>query len=500
MQNRTGRFSAVLMSISSLPNRFGVGGLGREAENFIKFIKQAGFSAWQILPVNPLDSGNSPYGSCSAFAGNFLYIDPQWLYENGFLTKIQLDDCVYSGSPYTVDYPKVFELKRRMLKNAYNAKADELGQCLELFKAENPWVKDYALYMAIKDTYDSAPFYAWESQHKCYKNALLKSDEFYKSSNYYVFEQYIFYLQYNEIYNFAKKNNILIIGDIPIYVAADSVDVWKNPELFSLNDDFKPKMVAGVPPDAFSKTGQLWGNPVYEWKSHEKNDFLWWRLRLRHTFEMYDIVRIDHFRGFSSYYQIEFGSADAVNGKWVSGPGMKLFSKILEDFPAEKFIAEDLGTITPDVEKLLLETKIKSMRVVQFGFSGEDSPHLPHNYKDNCIAYVGTHDNNTLLGWLWELDSGTRKTVLDYCGFKGSDWGCGGFKSEPCRCVTETVFKSAAKAVIVPFQDLCGFGSDARMNMPGTAENNWRFRTVNDVIDSVDREYFLKINKLFFRV
>ena len=487
------------MSVSSLPSPYGIGGFGLEFQKFIDFLSDLGFSAMQVLPFNLLDCGNSPYGSCSAFAGNYLYIDPLTLNEEGFLTAEELEKCIYHGSPYTVDYGFVYETKRNMLsaafKNGFALVKDKVLQ----FAKEKSWVLDYALYMSIKEKFGGAPWQEWDLKFKNYKIACLNKDDLKDRIDFYCFEQYLFSKQYSVVKKYAESKGIAIIGDMPIYVSADSVDVWKNPELFCLDDDYIPKIVAGVPPDAFSEEGQLWGNPVYNWEVHEKDKFAWWIARLERNLKLYDVVRIDHFRAFASYYTIKANSENAKDGTWENGPGMKLFSEILKKFSKERIIAEDLGTYGEDVVELLNSSGIKGMRVVQFGFGNGDSTHLPHNYLENCVAYIGTHDNNTLLGWLWEMDSSLRKTVLDYCGFKGDDWGKGGYKSESCRAVIETVFKSAAPIVVIPFQDLCGFGSDARMNIPGVPKDNWRFRTTFDTIEQIDKEYFSKINALFFR-
>lgn len=493
------RYSAVLMSVSSLPSPYGIGGFGDEFEKFIDFLSESGFSAMQVLPFNLPDFGNSPYGSCSAFAGNFLYIDPQKLKNDGFLSDSELKYCLYNGSPFTVDYDFVYKSKRKMLEFAFKNGFANIKAEVESFLKSNSWALDYALYMSIKEKFNGSPWHKWEADYKNYKSAYLKINDLKNKINFYCFEQYLFSKQYSQIKKYAEDKGIAIIGDIPIYVAADSVDVWKNPELFCLDDDYLPKIVAGVPPDAFSSEGQLWGNPVYNWKEHEKNDFSWWLSRLARTLELYDAVRIDHFRAFASYYAIDADSADAKNGEWKTGPRMKLFSKILKSFDKERIIAEDLGTYSEDVAELLQNTDIKGMRVIQFGFSDGDSTHLPHNYSDNCLAYIGTHDNNTLLGWLWELDDAQRKTVLNYCGFKGDDWGKGGYYSESCRAIIETVWKTSAAITVIPFQDLCGFGCDARMNIPGVPKDNWRFRTTFETVNSVDKNYFKRINELFFR-
>ena len=487
------------MSVSSLPSPYGIGGFGEEFKKFIDFLSRCGFSAIQVLPFNLPDFGNSPYGSCSAFAGNYLYIDPKALKEEGFISQNELENCTYKGSPYTVDYDFVYKSKREMLNFAFANAFETEKSKVDDFTQSNPWVWDYALYMAIKENMGGVRWQNWNETYKNYKSACQNAEILKDKMNFYCFEQYLFSKQYSEVKKYAEEKGIAIIGDIPIYVSADSVDVWKNPELFCLDDDYLPKIVAGVPPDAFSSEGQLWGNPVYAWEKHEKDGFSWWISRLKRTLELYAAVRIDHFRGFASYYTISADASDAKNGEWKKGPGMKLFSEILKAFDKDRIIAEDLGTYSKDVADLLNNTNIKGMRVIQFGFDDGDSSHLPHNYAQNCLAYIGTHDNNTLLGWLWDLSENQRKKVLDYCGFKGDDWGKGGYYSESCRAVIETVWKTAASVTVIPFQDLCGFGCDARMNIPGVPKDNWRFRTTFETIDSVDHNYFKKINCLFFR-
>lgn len=494
------RYSAVLMSISSLPSKYGIGGFGEETEQFLKFIKECGFSALQVLPFNLPDYGNSPYGSCSAFAGNYLYIDPKRVFDMGYLSEKELKACEYSGSPYTVDYEFVFTSKKQMLKAAFKNAMSSLKAELEDFAKQNPWALDYALYMVIKDRNEGRPWHKWKEQQRDFKQAFSHFDDYKDDADFYLFEQYLFAKQYSLIKCYAEKIGIAIIGDIPIYVASDSVDVWKNPSLFSLNEDYSQKEVAGVPPDAFSEDGQLWGNPVYDWKQHKKDGFKWWLSRLERTLELYDVVRIDHFRAFASYYSIAADAVDAKNGEWKKGPANELFDLVLERFDRERIIAEDLGTYTADVGELLASTGIRGMRVIQFAFSDGNSTHLPHNYSENCLAYIGTHDNNTLLGWLWDIDDNQRKTVLDYCGFKGDDWGKGGYNSCSCRAIIETVWKTPAAVAVIPFQDLCGFGCDARMNIPGVAKGNWRFRTTAQTIELIDKTYFKYINQLFFRI
>lgn len=494
------RYAAVLMSISSLPSRYGIGGFGEETEKFLSFLKTCGFSALQVLPFNLPDFGNSPYGSCSAFAGNYLYIDPKRLYDDGLLTKTDLSHAEYHGSPYTVDYDFVYRTKKRMVKQAFLNGFGRLAPAVRSFSAQNPWVLDYALYMVLKEKNGGAAWQEWPKEEREFQTAFANIASHQDAMDFYLFEQYLFAHQYEKIKRFAEQIGVAIIGDIPIYVAADSVDVWKNPSLFCLDEAYFPREVAGVPPDAFSADGQLWGNPVYNWPAHKKEDYAWWLSRLGRTLELYDVVRIDHFRGFASYYSIDAKLGDAKAGVWKKGPGCDLFDAVLERFDRERIIAEDLGTYSEDVAELLKTTGIRGMRVIQFGFAGGDSTHLPHHYGPECLAYIGTHDNNTLLGWLWESSEQERTTALSYCGFCGNDWGQGGYHSPSCRAVIETVWKSAAAITVIPFQDLCGFGRDARMNIPGVPKDNWRFRTTAETISGIDRDYFCRINELYFRI
>lgn len=494
------RSAGVLMSVSALPGPFGIGGFGQESRDFISFVAACGFSAWQVLPFNPVDFGNSPYASCSAFAGNYLYIDPVQLQSSGYLTAPEVEKLRYSGSPYTVDYEFVKQSKLQMLQTAFNRAGPKLALALQAFSANNPWAEDYALYRVLKNRYDGKPWVEWNPEHRDYRQAKELVKDLYSEMLFYLFEQYIFYGQWAKVKQYAGEKQVKIIGDMPVYVALDSVDVWKDPQLFLLGEDYKPTEVSGVPPDAFSKTGQLWNNPIYRWSAHAEMGYSWWCSRVGGALTLYDSVRIDHFRAFASYWSVPAGSSTAINGRWCKGPGKALFNELFRHFSKSQIIAEDLGAYGKDVAELLDYCQIPGMRVVQFGFSGEDSPHLPHNYEPNCVAYLGTHDNNTLLGWLWELDDATRRRVLQYCGFTGENWGEGGYYSPSCRKIIETVWRSSAGLTIIAFQDLCGFGCDARMNIPGVPEKNWRFRTTAETIAQVDQNYYSALNRLFFRV
>lgn len=483
------RKSGVLLNVSSLPGPFGIGVFGEEAKRFIYNIKEMGFSYWQILPLGNLDMGNSPYCSNSAFAGNYLYIDPRKLMADGLLSQADVDSCKYKGTPYTVDYKFAFERKNEILRKAF--KNFKQNSEFQKFIDENEWVVSYAEFCSLKNANQGKSWIEWTV-----------FDDF-SDKEYYIFEQFEFYKQWIEIKSYAKDKGIKIIGDMPFYVAYDSVDVYANKDLFLLDSEtFKPTDVAGVPPDYFSKDGQLWGNPLYNWKKMEKDGYKWWCERVKNNLKLYDVLRIDHFRAVASFWSVPASAKTAKEGCWCKGPGMKLInaiSNVAEDTDGT-FIAEDLGVFGEDVIKLLKESKLPGMRVIQFAFDGDvNCTHLPYNYDKNTIAYTGTHDNNTLLGWLWEATPDERKRCLDYCRFYGNNWGDGGYKSESVRAIIETVWASVSNTCIIAFQDMCGFGSDARMNIPGVCELNWRFRTTEKTINEIDKEYFKKLNAFYGR-
>ncbi len=489
------------MHISSLPSEYGIGGFGKDAKDFIDFLKETGFAIWQVLPFHPVDEVNSPYKSESAFAGNYLFIDPEGLLKDGLVSQNDIDNCKYKGTPYTADYDFAREKKLSLLKIAYGNANDSIKKRVEEFAKSRFWVKDFALFKAVKSQNDEIPWWKWEENQRNFNLCKKNINQFKQKMEFWEFVQYIFFKQWNEIKLYAKENGIKILGDMPVYVSMDSADVWSNVELFKINKEtFVPDEVAGVPPDYFSKDGQLWGNPLYDWEAMEKDGFSWWIKRLGEELSTYDIVRIDHFRGLASYWAVPFGSKTARTGAWKNGPGMKLFDAINKVYEKPDIVAEDLGVFGEDVVKLLEDTGFPGIRVIQFAFDGNgENEHLPHNYNKNVVACLGTHDNNTLLGWLYDLDESTRKYVLEYCGFSGGNWGEGGYKAPACRKVIESVWKSSANTVIIAFQDLCGFGNDARMNIPGIADLNWRIRTTRETINGIDKEYFKKINHLYAR-
>lgn len=496
------RCAGVLMHVSSIPSPYGIGVFDKNCISFIDKLKEMDFGYWQVLPFNPVDNANSPYCSSSAFAGNFMFIDPQSLYEVGLCTKQDVEENIYSGSPYTADYEFAGEKRLSLLKKAFLNIDSETAGKVKLFEEENPWVVDFSLFMALKEEYSQSAWWEWDEEYARYDLFIKKHRyDFEERSAFWRFVQYLFFEQWKSIKDYANKNGIAVIGDMPIYVAMDSVDVWSNFSQFKIDEKtLKPSKVAGVPPDYFSEDGQLWGNPLYDWDKMDADGYSWWLSRLENSLKIYDIVRIDHFRAFASYWEIPADSETAKTGEWATGPRMKFFNKVFEHFPDAPIIAEDLGIFGEDVIQLLEDTSFPGMKVVQFGFNPDgDSSHLPHNADKNSVNYVGTHDNNTILGWLWEADERQRAFALDYIGYENGNWGDGGYYSGSCRKVIEAVWKSSSNTAIVAFQDMCGFGSDARMNIPSVPEKNWRFRTTIETINSIDTEYFKKINSVYRR-
>lgn len=496
------RAAGALLSVSSLPGPYGIGVFGREAKDWIDRLSDMRFSVWQVLPFNMLDQGCSPYGSCSAFAGNPLYIDPRGLVKNGFVTEEQASLCAYEGSPYTADYDFAQRTRMELLKTAFSNSRFRADQLAALFESEHEWASDFALFMAVKEKNGNRPWWTWEEQYADYEQCLKISGQFEEQKRFWLFVQAIFFEQWHEIHAYAAEKGIRVLGDMPVYVAMDSADVWSKRNLFCIDQrTFRPDKVAGVPPDYFSADGQLWGNPLYDWKAMKKSGYRWWIDRVRSALALYDSVRIDHFRAFASYWAVPADAETAKDGCWEKGPGQAFFDAVFDALDQEpSIVAEDLGTYGEDVTALLASSGFPGMRVIQFGFDPNgDSTHLPHNYPVNAVAYVGTHDNNTLLGWLWEAREDERRFALDYCGFHGDNWGDGGYQSASCRAVIETVWKSAARLAVIPFQDMCGFGSDARMNIPGVPQKNWRFRTTTETMEAMDSAYYRHINRLYRR-
>ncbi|MBQ8027809.1 MAG: 4-alpha-glucanotransferase [Clostridia bacterium] len=496
------RTAGVLLHITSLNGPFGTGVMGKEAFDFADKLERMGFRFWQVLPLVPVDQSGSPYCSVSAFAGNIALIDPRGLLEQNLLTEEEVREAEFSGTVYQSQHSFAREKRLIALRTAFSRINDDIKAHCEIFSQQNPWVKDYALFMALKDFHGEKPWWEWEEKFARYETAVKNSGEFKEEIEFYIFSQYVFFTQWRRLKEYANSKNVYFIGDMPVYVSKDSVDVWSNIELFEIDEkSLSLKNVAGVPPDYFSQDGQLWGNPLYNWKKMEEDGYKWWLKRLGCAMKLYDKIRIDHFRAFASYWAVPAESKTAKIGQWKKGPGMKLFSVVKKELPEADIVAEDLGLFGEDVVKLLEDTQFPGMRVIQFGFDPNgDSTHLPHNYPKNCVSYVGTHDNNTILGWLWDASEQERAYALRYCCYGGNNWGEGGAYSGSCRAVIETVWKSASDTAVVALQDMCGFGKDARMNVPGTTEENWTFRAGEEAINSIDEKYFKEINSVYRRM
>lgn len=465
------RSCGVLMHITSLPSRYGIGTLGEEAERFADWLKSAGQSYWQVLPIGPTGYGDSPYQPFSSFAGNPLMIDLDELCEQGLLSKSECENADFGADPLIVDYEKVSETRSELLHKAFANFTDDVGFTGFMLE-QKEWLDDYALFMALKKEFGGKPWTQWDDDIKFRSPEAMKkyseklSDEIRCNK----FCQYIFFRQWTRFHNFCAQRGVKIIGDIPIYVSPDSSDVWANPRLFELDERLNPKRVAGVPPDYFSKTGQLWGNPLYNWSEMKRDNYSWWVSRVKKSAELFDMLRIDHFRAFDTYYAIPFGEKTAEHGGWEKGPGMDLFNVIAEQVPNADIIAEDLGDIFDSVKKLLEESGFPGMRVLQFGFNPEnsDNDHLPHNYPKNCVCYTGTHDNATFKQWYSEADMKTKNMCRKYLGKK--------LFVPLNRYAIRAAYASPAKLTIIPMQDILGLGKKGRMNVPSTLGGNWSWR------------------------
>lgn len=490
------RRSGILMPVFSLPSQYGIGCFSKEAYQFVDFLKESGQTYWQILPLGPTGYGDSPYQAFSTFAGNPYFIDLNDLAERGYIDKEELETYDFGGNEEYIDYEKLYTSRFQVLRKAY-ANSHIADDCkFKAFCDKNDyWLTDYALYMAIKGTMDNQSYDRWPDELRTRKQNALKAfaDKNTDEILFYKFQQYMFYEQWMRLKKYANENGIEIIGDIPIYVALDSADTWSNPSLFQFDNEGKPKAVAGCPPDAFSETGQLWGNPLYDWEYHRKTGYDWWLKRIAYCFELYDVVRIDHFRGFDEYYAIPYGDKTAEFGHWEKGPGYDLFKEMKEKLGDKHVIAEDLGFLTKSVIRLLKRTGYPGMKVLQFAFdaSGE-SNYLPHNYDKNCVVYTGTHDNDTTPGWYAEMPANDKKFAKQYLNFKGN-------KSCELHFI-RAALASVAETAIIPMQDYIGAGSEARINHPSTIGANWKWRMKNSVLSNsaLSKEIF-EMSRLYGR-
>jgi 4-alpha-glucanotransferase len=492
------RASGILLPITSLPSNYGIGSFSKEAYEFIDGLKKAGQNYWQILPLGPTGYGDSPYQSFSTFAGNPYFIDPDMLVSKGLLTEEECESYDFGSDLSYVDYEKIYRSRFDLLRKAYNRshmKTDK--NFVKFLEANTFWLEDYAFYMAIKDCFGGLSMMDWPEDIRLRRDQAMEE---YRSSlneeiEFYQYQQFLFYEQWAELKAYANQNGVKLIGDIPIYVAYDSADTWSHPELFQLDDKLIPKAVAGCPPDAFSEDGQLWGNPLYRWEYHKVTGYGWWLLRISYSSMLYDVIRIDHFKGFDEYYSIPYGSENAVPGHWEKGPGYDFFQTLQRKLGAVDIIAEDLGDITQSVRKLLKKTGYPGMKVLEFAFSSEEeSDYLPHNYDKNCVVYTGTHDNNTIKGWFEDISEEDRDLALRYMNKSVEDTG------KIHWDIIHLAMQSVAELCIIPLQDYLGLSSDARMNTPSTIGDNWKWRLTKEELSEDLLHKIREITKLYGRL
>lgn len=477
------RGSGILMHITSLPGPYGVGTMGKQAYRFADFLHKAGQSYWQVLPLTPTGYGDSPYQSCSAYAGNPYLIDLDLLVEQGLLEESEITACNWGDDPKKVDFGLLYENRFTLLRKAYARFRDE--EALTRFCSTNEsWIPEYAHYMALKDQYGGKPWYEWPEEIKGRDTVNESFRELNKEIKFYLFVQYLFFTQWEKLREYCHSLGISIIGDVPIYVPYDSVEVWAEPHYFCLDETLTPTAVAGCPPDYFSRDGQLWGNPLYNWERHKKDGYRWWLRRLTQASKLYDVIRIDHFRGFAGYYTIPYGAENAREGQWLEGPGMDFLNAVKAALPDTALIAEDLGILTPDVHKLRDDAGLPGMRILEFAFDGDGrNLYLPYNHIKNSVCYTGTHDNMPLAQWFTEAGTETTTRAIDYMGQpKDPVWG-----------MVALCMASVADLSIVQMQDLLGLGKESRMNFPGTCGNNWTWRAKDDF---VTEPLAIKIKKL----
>ena len=491
------RSAGILLPISSLPSKYGIGCFDKAAYAFVDFLKDAGQTCWQILPLGQTSYGDSPYQSFSTFAGNPYFISLDALCDEQLLTKEECEAVALPDTDY-IDYSRLYETRYSLLRKAYSRMEND--NAVSEFTASQPWLEDYALFMALKDHFGGVSWDNWTEDIRLRKEEALKhwKERLAKEIGFYQFLQYQFFRQWNNLKAYANANGIRIIGDIPIYVAFDSADAWANPELFQLDEMGLPKAVAGCPPDGFAADGQLWGNPLYDWEYHKETGFKWWIERLRQCFAMYDVVRIDHFRGFDEYYAIPYGDKTAKNGHWEQGPGMELFHAVEAALGKREVIAEDLGFMTDSVRQLVKDSGFPNMKVLEFAFDSRDTgsrnDYLPHNYNENCVAYTGTHDNQTITAWFQTITDEERSMAREYL--------CDEFTPDKKlhKVFISLIMRSRAKLCIIPMQDWLGLDDKSRINVPSTVGTNWKWRLLpTDLSDTLKEEIF-KTTQIYGRM
>ncbi len=476
------RKSGVLMHISSLWGDYSCGCFGKSAFEFVDFLCDGGFSYWQVLPFGLVDECNSPYKSYSTFGGNPYFVDLEALAVQGLVTSAELVSAKQQ-TPYSCEFDRLSKERVNLLITASQRVSVELRENINEFIDSNKHLSDFCKFMALKSANNDAEWTEWTAR------------EFSPDVEFgWRFIQYEFFTQWAQVKEYANSKGIKIIGDIPIYVSFDSSDVYFNREIFLMDDNNRLTDVAGVPPDYFAEDGQLWGNPLYDWSALEKTDFKWWKDRIASSLELFDGVRIDHFRAFESFWAVDGKAKTAREGKWVKGPGMKLINALKSVAGDKLIIAEDLGDITKEVIELVEESGFPGMRVFQFGFLGGETPHKPHNYINNCVAYSGTHDNNTLLGYLWETPMDVKHDIMRYCACDPDRWN-----EDGCWAIIRTIMSSNAGLCIFPVQDLLGYGNDTRLNVPGRAEGNWLYRITREQLNYIDTEKYRYYNSIYGR-
>ena len=520
------RKSGVLMPIFSLPSKYGIGCMSKEAYEFVDFLNEAKQSYWQILPIGPTSYGDSPYQSFSTFAGNPYFIDLEQLIDDGLLTREICESYDYGDNKEYIDYEKIYNTRFKVLRQAYSNFLSNMDASFLRFKKERAkWLDDYALFMALKDKFDGKSWLLWDEDIKRREKSVLEAyrEELKEEIDFYKFLQYKFFSQWEKLKAYANEKGIKIVGDIPIYVAVDSADTWANPKLFQMDESFNLKAVAGCPPDAFAPTGQLWGNPLYNWKYHKNTGYRWWKERILHCQDIYDMVRIDHFRGFDEYYSIPAEDETAEFGEWQKGPGYSLFRALNKSITTLDVIAEDLGFLTDSVKELVAKTGYPGMKILEFGFEPyADSEYLPHNYNKNSVVYTGTHDNETIVGWFANQDAETQKFILDYLNIpfdtqKTEKLQLDEETNEEVKVAVEeiidiedisaSIYKplirlamlSVSDICIIPIQDYLGLDNRARINTPSTLGDNWKWRLTDNLLTSELAQEIATLTKLSSR-
>ncbi len=495
------RTAGILLSVSSLPGRFGIGCFSKSAYDFVDWLKEAGQTYWQILPLGPTSYGDSPYQSFSTFAGNPYFISLDELIEEGVLTEKECKNADFGKKADDIDYEKIYKKRYPLLRKAYErSRVSENPDYVRFVEENRWWLSDYALFMAVKDRFEGTPWTEWAEDIRLrWQNAM----DYYRRELYYDIEfqqylQYKFFSQWRRLKAYANEKGIRIIGDIPIYVAMDSADAWAHPELFQLDENNVPTAVAGCPPDGFSADGQLWGNPLYRWDYHQNTGYGWWMSRMWYCFQLYDVVRIDHFRGFDEYYSIPFGAENAKDGHWEKGPGIDLFRCMEQRLGRHQVIAEDLGYVTDSVRELVRESGFPGMKVLEFAFDSRDSgsanDYLPHNYIENSVAYTGTHDNETITGWFKSITKEERQMARDYLCDQHTP------AKELYKSFIALVMRSNSRMCIVPMQDYMGLDNRCRMNQPSTLGKNWKWRLVKGELSEELKEEILAVTKRYGRM